>query len=438
MEGRPATDTTSAPADGPEGLVDTVHNRQGTDHGGTDHDVTDRNIVDRKSAPAPSVHGAAEPFAGRRRFLGLNVSPLNQRRWSNFKANRRGYWSLWIFLTLFVVTLFAEFLANDRPILIRYDGAFYSPVVTDYGEATWFPDEPVPFPTTNYRDPYVSDHIEANGWMLWPPIRYSYNTPYNEIPEPAPAKPSWMYDVEERCARYPLGAEDPGCTIGNWNWLGTDDQTRDVLARLIYGFRISVLFGLVLTVLSAAIGVTAGALQGYYGGWTDLIFQRFIEIWTSIPLLYLLIIVASVLPPGFWILLGIMLLFSWVGFVGVVRAEFLRARNFEYVTAARALGVGNKTIMFRHLLPNAMVATLTFLPFILSGSITTLTSLDFLGFGLPVGSPSLGEMLQQGKNNLNAPWLGFSGFVVISLMLSLLIFIGEAARDAFDPRKTFA
>ena len=425
MEGRPATETTSAPADGPEGLVDTVHNRQG-----------------EPRTAAPSVHGAtsetAGPFATRRRFLGLNVTPLNQRRWANFRANRRGYWSLWIFLVLFVVTLFAELIANDRPILLSYKGEILSPVLTDYSESKWFPDDPLALPTTAYRDPYIADEIEANGWMIWPPIRYSYRTVNNDIPEPAPAKPSWMYDKDERCARYPQGAADPACNLGNWNWLGTDDQARDVLARLIYGFRISVLFGLALTILSAIIGVTAGALQGYYGGWVDLIFQRFIEIWTSIPLLYLLIIVASVLPPGFWILLGIMLLFSWVGFVGVVRAEFLRARNFEYVNAARALGVGNKTIMFRHLLPNAMVATLTFLPFILSGSITTLTSLDFLGFGLPPGSPSLGELLQQGKNNLNAPWLGFSGFIVISLMLSLLIFIGEAARDAFDPRKTFA
>ena len=237
--------------------------------------------------------------------------------------------------------------------------------------------------------------------------------------------------------RYPLGVEDPNCTVGNWNWLGTDDQARDVLARLIYGFRISVLFGLVLTAASAVIGVFAGAVQGYFGGWVDLLFQRFIEIWSSIPVLYLLLIVSAILPPGFWILLGIMLLFSWVSFVGVVRAEFLRARNFEYVNAARALGVGDWTIMGRHLLPNAMVATLTFLPFILNGSITTLTSLDFLGFGLPPGSPSLGELLSQGRNNLQAPWLGISGFVVLSLMLSLLVFVGEAVRDAFDPRKSF-
>lgn len=361
------------------------------------------------------------------------LSPLNQRRWQNFKAHRRGWWSLWIFLVLFVVTLGAEFVANDRPILISYKGEYYAPIFKDYPEEVFGGFLPV----TNYRDPFIQEEVAANGWMVWPPIRYSYASVNNEIPVPAPAPPSWTFSKEERCARYPLGVTDPNCTIGNWNWLGTDDQARDVLARLIYGFRVSVLFGLILTAASAVIGVFAGAVQGYFGGWVDLIFQRFIEIWSSIPVLYLLLIVAAILPPGFWILLGIMLLFSWVSFVGVVRAEFLRARNFEYVNAARALGVGDWTIMGRHLLPNAMVATLTFLPFILNGSITTLTSLDFLGFGLPPGSPSLGELLAQGRNNLQAPWLGISGFVVLSLMLSLLVFIGEAVRDAFDPRKSF-
>ncbi|WP_061977660.1 MULTISPECIES: ABC transporter permease [unclassified Aureimonas] len=361
------------------------------------------------------------------------LSPLNQRRWQNFKGHRRGWWSLWIFLVLFVVTLGAEFVANDRPVLISYKGEYYAPIFKDYPEEVFGGFLPV----TNYRDPFIQEEIAANGWMVWPPIRYSYASVNNEIPVPAPSPPSWTFSKEERCARYPGGVSDPNCTIGNWNWLGTDDQARDVLARLIYGFRVSVLFGLILTAASAVIGVFAGAVQGYFGGWVDLLFQRFIEIWSSIPVLYLLLIVAAILPPGFWILLGIMLLFSWVSFVGVVRAEFLRARNFEYVNAARALGVGDWTIMGRHLLPNAMVATLTFLPFILNGSITTLTSLDFLGFGLPPGSPSLGELLAQGRNNLQAPWLGISGFVVLSLMLSLLVFIGEAVRDAFDPRKSF-
>ncbi|MBL4890849.1 MAG: ABC transporter permease [Rhizobiaceae bacterium] len=365
------------------------------------------------------------------------LSPLNQRRWSNFKKNRRGYWSLWIFLILFTLTLFAEFLANDRPIIVSFKGEIYAPVLFDYPEEVFLGEDGF-LPQTDYKIPEIAEAFTEHGWALWPVVRYSYRTVNNEIPEPAPTKPSWLYDTEALCANYEEGVEDAGCTIGNWNWLGTDDQGRDVLARVIYGFRISVLFGLILTAASAVIGVTSGAIQGYFGGWVDLIFQRFIEIWSSVPVLYLLLIIAAVLPPGFWILLGIMLLFSWVSFVGVVRAEFLRARNFEYVNAARALGVGNATIIYRHLLPNAMVATLTFLPFILNGSITTLTSLDFLGFGLPPGSASLGEMLQQGKKNLQAPWLGFSAFFVISTMLSLLIFVGEATRDAFDPRKTFS
>ncbi len=361
------------------------------------------------------------------------LSPLNQRRWQNFKANRRGYWSLWIFGILFALSLAAELVANDKPLIASYQGEILFPVLVDYPEEKFGGFLAV----TDYRDPVIQEEIEANGWMVWPPIRYSYRTVNNDIPEAAPAKPSWLYDEETRCSRYFEGVDDPNCTVGNWNWLGTDDQARDVLARVIYGFRISVLFGLTLTLASAVIGVSAGAVQGYFGGWTDLIFQRFIEIWSSIPVLYLILIIAAVLPPGFFILLGIMLLFSWVAFVGVVRAEFLRARNFEYVNAARSLGVPNATIMFRHLLPNAMVATLTFLPFILNGSITTLTSLDFLGFGLPPGSASLGELLRQGQRNLNAPWLGITGFLTLSIMLSLLIFIGEATRDAFDPRKTF-
>ena len=361
------------------------------------------------------------------------LSPLNQRRWRNFCANRRGYWSLWIFLVLFVLSMFSELIANDRPLIASYKGEILFPVLVDYPEEKFggF------YAVTDYRDPVIQDEINSNGWLLWPPVRYSYRTTNDDIPEAAPAKPSWLYTREERCSRYPQGVDDPNCVIGNWNWLGTDDQARDVFARVLYGFRISVLFGLILTITSSVIGVSAGAIQGYFGGLTDLLFQRFIEIWSAIPVLYLLLIVAAVLPPGFFILLGIMLLFSWVALVGLVRAEFLRARNFEYVNAARALGVPNLTIIFRHLLPNAMVATLTFMPFILNGSISTLTSLDFLGFGLPPGSASLGELLKQGQRNLNAPWLGISGFIVISLMLSLLIFVGEATRDAFDPRKTF-
>ena len=345
------------------------------------------------------------------RKLQLNLSPINQRRWESFKANRRGLWSLRIFLVMFLVTLCAEFIANDKPLILRYDGSLYAPVFFSYPETAFGGD----FETeADYRDPYVKKLIEDKGWILWPPIKYSYNTINLDLTVSAPAPPSGE------------------------NWLGTDDQGRDVLARLIYGFRISVLFGLSLTIFSSLIGIAAGAVQGYFGGWTDLLFQRFIEIWTSVPSLYLLIIIASIIEPGFWILLGILLLFSWVSLVGVVRAEFLRARNFEYVLAARALGVGTFTLMYRHLLPNAMVATLTFLPFLLNASITTLTSLDFLGFGLPPGSPSLGELLAQGKANLQAPWLGLTGFFTIAFMLSLLIFIGEAVRDAFDPRNTIA
>ena len=359
---------------------------------------------------------------------------LNARRWLIFKKHRRGYTSLWVFGFLFLLTLFAEFIANDRPLLISYNGELLSPVLVDYPEEKFggF------LPRTDYRDPFIRDEINANGWMIWPPIRYDYRAVNSSPPTPLPSAPSWMFTKEERCVGLPGGVDDPACTIGNWNWLGTDDQGRDVLARVIYGFRISILFGLVLTAASSVIGIAAGAVQGYFGGWLDLGFQRFIEVWTSVPSLYIILILSAVLTPSFFLLLGILLLFSWVALVGVVRAEFLRARNFEYVQAARALGVGNATIMWRHLLPNAMVATLTFLPFIMNGSVTTLTSLDFLGFGLPPGSASLGELLAQGKNNVQAPWLGITGFIVISVMLSLLIFIGEAVRDAFDPRKTFA
>jgi microcin C transport system permease protein len=365
----------------------------------------DQTTVSFKAAPPA---GAATSGAKRGWFT---LSPLNRRRWTNFKANRRGYYSLWIFLFLFIASLFAEFIANDKPFLVRHEGELYMPIFQFYPETAFGGD----FQTeANYRDPYIQGLIrEAGGWMLWPPIPYSYNTINLDLPSPAPSPPDWE------------------------NLLGTDDQGRDVLARVIYGFRISVLFGLILTLGSALVGVTAGAIQGFFGGWTDLVFQRFIEILTSIPQLYLLIIISAILGPSFWVLLGIMLVFSWVGFVGPVRAEFLRGRNFEYVRAARALGLSNAAIMFKHILPNAMVATVTFMPFILSGSITALTALDFLGFGLPPGSPSLGEMLKQGQSNLQAPWLGLTAFFVVAIMLSLLVFVGEAVRDALDPRKTY-
>jgi microcin C transport system permease protein len=368
------------------------------------------------------------------RAAGIKLSALNARRWQNFKANPRGYWSFIVFMLLFVVSLFAEFIANDKPFLIEYEGRYYFPALITYPE-TSFGGE---FETaTDYRDPYVQKLIsQKGGYMLWPPIRYSYDTHNLDLPTPAPSKPTWLL-TEAECQPVAERKGVRGCAGLEWNWLGTDDQGRDVLARLIYGFRISVLFGLTLTIVSSLVGVAAGAVQGYFGGWTDLLFQRFIEIWTSIPSLYLLLIISSVLVPGFFVLLGILLLFSWVSLVGLVRAEFLRGRNFEYIQAARALGVGNLTIIFRHLLPNAMVATMTFLPFILSSSVMTLTALDFLGFGLPPGSPSLGELLSQGKANVQAPWLGLTGFFAVAIMLSLLIFIGEAVRDAFDPRKTF-
>jgi microcin C transport system permease protein len=364
----------------------------------------------------------------------IALSPLNRRRWENFKANRRGYWSFWIFLVLFILSLFAEFIANDKPFYVRFDGKSYFPAVFTYAETDFGGD----FETAaDYRDPFLQKLIaEKGGAMLWPPIRYSYDTHNLDLPTPAPSKPTWLL-TEKECEAVVQKKQLRSCRDLEYNWLGTDDQGRDVVARLIYGFRISVLFGLILTIISSVIGVAAGAVQGYFGGWTDLLFQRFIEIWTAIPSLYLLLIISSVLVPGFFVLLGILLLFSWVSLVGLVRAEFLRGRNFEYVQAARALGVSNPSIMFRHLLPNAMVATMTFLPFILSSSVMTLTALDFLGFGLPPGSPSLGELLSQGKSNVQAPWLGLAGFFSVAIMLSLLIFIGEAVRDAFDPRKTF-
>lgn len=338
----------------------------------------------------------------------LKLSPINQRRFAVFKTNKRGWYSLWIFVFLFFVTLFAEFVANDKPLIVKFKGDFYFPVVATYSEAEFGGE----FETeADYKDQYVIDLINDSGYIIYPPIPFNYSTINYDLPTPAPSSPD------------------------SANLLGTDDQGRDVLARLIYGFRISVLFGLALTLFSSIIGIIAGALQGYYGGMIDLAGQRFIEIWTSLPILFLLIILSSIVKPNFWWLLAIMLLFSWTSLVSVVRAEFLRGRNFEYVKAARALGLSDSVIMYKHILPNAMVATITFMPFILTSSITTLTSLDFLGFGLPIGEPSLGELVAQGKSNLHAPWLGISAFVVLSLMLSLLVFIGEAVRDAFDPRK---
>ena len=339
------------------------------------------------------------------------LSPINQRRLANFKRNRRGYWAFWIFLFCYALSLGAELIANDQPIAVHYDNQWFFPVFKSYPESVYGGD--LGF-TADYTDPYLTDLIEEKGSIYWPLVPFSYQTIDFDLQSSPPSPPS---------ARH---------------WLGTDDQGRDVFARMLYGFRVSVSFGLLLTLFSTLIGVSAGAVQGYFGGLLDLLAQRFIEIWQGLPVLYLLIIMASVIQPGFISLLILMTLFSWTSLVGVVRAEFLRARNFEYIRAAKALGVGDTTIMIRHTLPNAMVATVTFLPFILSGSVTTLTGLDFLGLGLPPGSASLGEMLKQGRDNLHAPWLGLTAFFVLAIMLSLLVFVGEAVRDALDPRKTFA
>lgn len=340
----------------------------------------------------------------------MTLSPVTRRRLAIFRANRRGYCSLWIFLLLFVLSLFAEFISNDRPLLIRHDGRWYVPVLVDYAEDAFGADLlPV---AADYSDPDLRARIETNGWMIWPPFRYSYASSVKDLDRPSPSAPSLR------------------------NPLGTDDQARDVLARVIYGFRTSVLFGFTLTLVTTIVGVIAGAIQGYYGGLTDLLFQRFIEIWNGMPELYLLIILGSIITPSFWVLLIFLLLFRWMNLTGVVRAEFLRGRNLEYVRAARALGVSDRVVMVRHILPNAMVATLTFLPFLLSGSVTLLSTLDFLGFGLPPGSASLGELVAQAKFNLQAPWLAATAFVTLGGVLTLLSFIGEAVRDAFDPRKT--
>ncbi|MGR3760574.1 ABC transporter permease [Roseobacteraceae bacterium NS-SX3] len=367
----------------------------------------------------------------------MALSPLNRRRWNNFCRNRRAYWSLWIFSVLFGLSLFAEFIANDKPILVNYRGELYAPVFKFYPETAFGGD----FQTEAiYRDPEVEclirsggiedcfddpegiiGEIEAGtyeaegfvkGWTIWPLIPYSYNTSVDR-PGAAPLPPNRQ------------------------NLLGTDDTKRDVLARVIHGFRLSIVFTLIVTGAATLLGIAAGAVQGYFGGWLDLIFQRLIEIWSSTPTLYVIIIMFAVLGRGFWLLVFLMILFGWTALVSVVRAEFLRARNLEYVRAAKALGVGNLTIMFRHMLPNAMVATLTFLPFVVTGTIGMLAGLDFLGFGLPSSAPSLGELTLQAKQNLEAPWLAFTAFFTFAIMLSLLVFIFEGVRDAFDPRKTF-
>lgn len=337
------------------------------------------------------------------------MTPITQRRIAQFKANRRGYYSLWVFMFLFILSLFAEFIANDKPILMSHNDELWMPVMFAYTEEELGGELPI---EAQYTDPYVQDLVDkSGGWMIWPLIPFTFDRADLYIEQSAPAPPS---------ARH---------------WLGTDDSGKDTLARLIYGFRLSVLFGITLTIMSSTIGVTVGALQGYFGGLVDLFGQRLVEIWAGLPVLLLLIILASIVEPNVFWLLGILTLFSWMPLVGVVRAEVLRTRNFEYVRAARALGVRDLELLKRHVLPNAMVATLTFVPFILSGAVTTLTALDFLGFGLPAGSPSLGELLAQGKANLHAPWLGLTGFVTLGIMLTLLIFIGEGVRDALDPRR---
>ncbi|MHB2248194.1 ABC transporter permease [Pseudomonas fitomaticsae] len=336
------------------------------------------------------------------------LSPIGQRRWARFKAHRRGWWSLWLFLALFGLSLGGELVANDKPLLVTYQGEWYFPAFKRYTEQDFGGE--LPF-QPDYRSVQVRELIEGLGGRMWfAPIPFGFDTANYDLTEPAPSPPT---------------AE---------NWLGTDDQARDVLARVIFGTRVSLLFALALTAVSALIGIAAGALQGYYGGWVDLLGQRLLEVWSGLPVLYLLIILSGFVEPNFWWLLGIMALFSWLSLVDVVRAEFLRSRGLEYVKAARALGVGDAQVIVRHILPNAMSATLTYLPFILTGAIATLSALDFLGFGMPAGSASLGELIGQGKNNLQAPWLGLTAFFALALILSLLVFIGEACRDAFDPR----
>ena len=367
----------------------------------------------------------------------LDLTPINRRRLGIFRHHRRGFWSFLFFMAIFLISLFAEFVANDRPILVSYKGEILMPIFRDYPDETFggF----MAFADYRYKD--TANEINAHGWMLWPPIRFSYRTVNYASATPAPSPPTWMLtkaqcETAGAAKAKTTGGPNMGCEGIERDWLGTDEVDRDVLARVIYGSRASILFGLALTAMSSIIGVAAGAVQGYFGGWTDLLFQRFIEIWSSLPSLYVLIIISSFVAPSIMSLLFILLLFSWVQLVHVVRAEFLRARNYEYVRAARALGLGNVRIMVKHVLPNATVATLTLLPFLMSGSIAALTALDFLGLGQPPGSASLGELLQEGKNHLEAPWLALAGFFSTGIILSLLVFIGEGVRDAFDPRKT--
>jgi len=336
------------------------------------------------------------------------LTPLNRRRLENFRGNVRGYMSFKILVVLLGLSFLAEFIANDRPLMVRFSGENYFPVFFDYPETAFGGDFATP---ADYRDSYLKGLIEDDGFIVWPLVRFSYDTVNFNLQVPAPSAPT------------------------SENILGTDSQGRDVFARVLYGFRLSLLFGLALTAVSSIVGVAAGAVQGYFGGWVDLVFQRIIEIWNGLPQLFILIIVSSMIASGFWTLLGVLLLFSWTALISVVRAEFLRARNFDYVRAAKALGMGDVQIMVKHVLPNAMVATITFMPFILSGSVVALTSLDFLGLGLPPGAPSLGELLRQGKDNLQAPWLGLTAFITLAGMLTLLVFVGEAIRDAFDPRR---
>jgi microcin C transport system permease protein len=390
----------------------------------------------------PTVAAREAPRVAPAPARGFRLSAMNRRRLDNFRRNRRGYWSFWIFLVLFIASMGSEFLANDKPLIAYYKGELLFPVFVNYPEDKFGGFEAV----TDYRAPEIADEIRAHGWMIWPPVHFANNTTNYDPATPFPTPPTWLLtEAQCRAALEGMAAHHPerprkaggSCRDIEPMWLGSDEGGHDVVARLLYGFRISILFGLILAGVSSVVGVFAGAVQGYFGGWLDLTMQRVIEIWSSLPHLYILIILSAILTPGFFVLLTILLLFSWVSLVHVVRAEFLRARNFEYVNAARALGLSNAKIIVKHVLPNAMVATLTFLPFIINSSIGTLTSLDFLGLGMPPGSPSLGELLLEGKSNISAPWLGLSAFAAVALMLSLLIFIGEAVRDAFDPRKTF-